>query len=94
MFCLCAPCRLPTQQPKSKRQTQSQSGGDSKGSGESGKVRKINTLATITQEIVKALLEKSCMKHLKGASRDHCAMGHKLELPIALDWVNDIYKKK
>ena len=67
---------------------------EQRGIAQSAGRQNVDPLATITQEVVKALLEKSFMKHLKGASRDHCAMGHKLELPIALDWVNDIHEKK
>ena len=45
---------------------------------------------SITQEIIQKLLEKSFMKHLKGAAREHCQMGHKLELPIGNSWMNDV----
>ena len=47
----------------------------------------------ITQEIIKALLSKSFMKPLKGAIRDYCSMGHKLELPLAKDWMADVNEK-
>ena len=47
----------------------------------------------ITQEIIKALLSKSFMKPLKGAIRDYCSMGHKLELPLAKDWMTDVNEK-
>ena len=46
--------------------------------------------ATINQEVVKAVLERSFMKPLKGSNKEHCQMGHKLELPIALDWIKDV----
>ena len=48
---------------------------------------------TITQEIIKALLERSFMKLFKGAARDYCSMGHKLELPLAKDWMKDVNEK-
>ena len=48
---------------------------------------------TISKEITEALLEKSFMKPLKGQKRDYCQRGHKLELPIGMDWMNDVNKK-
>ena len=49
---------------------------------------------TIKQEIIKAMLVKSFMRPLKGKNKEHCSMGHKLELPIALDWMRDVNEKK
>ena len=49
---------------------------------------------TISKEIVKSILKKSFMKPLKGQARDYCRMGHKLELPIGLDWMKDVNEKK
>lgn len=48
---------------------------------------------TIRQEIIKAVLERSFMKPLKGPSREYCQMGHKLELPIGSDWMRDVNEK-
>ena len=48
---------------------------------------------TISQEIIKAVLERSFMKPLKGAARDYCSMGHKLELPLAKDWMREVNVK-
>ena len=48
---------------------------------------------TIRQEIIKAMLTRSFMKPLKGKQKEHCAMGHKLELPIGLDWMRDVNEK-
>ena len=48
----------------------------------------------VTDAIIKAVLKKSFMKHLKGQARDHCQMGHKLELPIAKDFMSDVNEKK
>ena len=40
------------------------------------------------------MLEKSFMKPLKGGgAREHCRIGHKLELPIAKDWMCDVNEK-
>ena len=36
----------------------------------------------VIDEVIQAVLKKSFMKHLKGQAREHCQMGHKLELPI------------
>ena len=47
----------------------------------------------IRGEIIQKLLEKSFMKHLKGAAREHCQMGHKLELPIGKSWMKDVNEK-
>ena len=49
---------------------------------------------SMEEEIMKALLERSFMRPLKGIAKEHCAMGHKLELPIAIDWMNDVHEKK
>ena len=49
---------------------------------------------TIKQEVIKAMLQKSFMRPLKGASKEHCELGHKLELPIGLDWMRDVNEKK
>ena len=49
---------------------------------------------TIRQEVIKAMLERSFMRPLKGKSRDYCKMGHKLELPIGIDWMKDVNEKK
>ena len=48
---------------------------------------------SMEEEIMKALLERSFMRPLKGIAKEHCAMGHKLELPIAIDWMNDVHEK-
>ena len=44
---------------------------------------------SVTQDIIKAHLVKSFMKTLKGQAREHCQMGHKLELPIGKAWMSD-----
>ena len=49
---------------------------------------------TIKQEVVKAMLEKSFMKALKGANRDYCRMGHVLEFPIGIEWMKEVNDKK
>lgn len=43
----------------------------------------------IKQEIITAFLKRSFMKPLKGAQREHCRMGHVLELPIGKSWMKD-----
>ena len=48
---------------------------------------------TIKQEIIKAQLERAFMKPLDGSKSEECSMGHKLELPIALDWIRDIHER-
>ena len=45
---------------------------------------------TIIQAVTKAVLQRSFMKPLKGAQREHCKMGHKLELPIGNDFMRDL----
>lgn len=49
--------------------------------------------ASIKQEIIKAQLTRSFMRPLKGVHKEHCEMGHKVELPIALDWIRDVHEK-
>ena len=51
-------------------------------------------VTAIAKEITKAMLLNSFMKPLKGISREYCRMGHKLELPIGLDWMKDLNNKK
>ena len=34
------------------------------------------------------------MKPLKGKGKEHCSMGHSLEIPIAVDWMNDVNEKR
>ena len=35
----------------------------------------------------KAILEKSFLPHQKGKAREHCSMGHRLEIPILDSWI-------
>ena len=35
-----------------------------------------------------AILEKSFLPHQKGKAREHCSLGHRLELPILRNWIN------
>ena len=50
--------------------------------------------APVINEVIKAVMKKSFMKHLKGEAREHCQLGHKLELPIGRDFMSDINEKK
>ena len=50
--------------------------------------------APVINEVIKAVMKKSFMKHLKGNAREHCQMGHKLELPIGRDFMRDLNEKK
>jgi len=34
-----------------------------------------------------AILEKSFLPHQKGSKREHCSIGHKLEIPIVRRWI-------
>ena len=34
------------------------------------------------------------MRHLKGNAREYCTLGHKLELPIGLDFIKDVNGRK
>ena len=52
-----------------------------------------DTELNIAEEVIKAMLERSFMKPLKGNMREHCQLGHKLELPIARDWMTDLNEK-
>ena len=47
---------------------------------------------TIKQEIMKSQLQYSFMKPLRGEQKEHTEVGHKTELPIALDWMRDFEK--
>ena len=50
---------------------------------------------TIIDDVTMAVMKKSFMKHLKGEAREHCQLGHKLELPIGKDFMNDVnFKNK
>lgn len=49
-----------------------------------------NDEVSIIQAVTKAILMRSFMKPLKGAQREHCKMGHKLELPIGNDFMKDL----
>ncbi len=53
-----------------------------------------NDEMTIIQAISKAILKRSFMKPLKGKIREHCKMGHKLELPIAIEMMNDLNERQ
>lgn len=48
---------------------------------------------TIRQEIIQAMLKRSFMKRLVGDEKDYCEMGHKLELPLGINWMKDVNKK-
>lgn len=48
----------------------------------------------VFDELIEAVLKRSFMKHLKGQAREHCQMGHKLELPIGRDFMRDANEKK
>jgi hypothetical protein len=41
------------------------------------------------QAAIKALLSHSFQKPQKGVIREHCSMGHKLELPILYNWIKE-----
>ncbi len=45
---------------------------------------------SIIQAVTKAILQRSFMKPFKGAQREHCKMGHKLELPIGNTFMKDL----
>ena len=47
----------------------------------------------IIDDVIKAVLKKSFMKHLKGGARGHCQMGHKLKLPIGKDFMRDLNER-
>ena len=48
----------------------------------------------VIDEVIQAVLKKSFMKHLKGQAREHCQMGHKLELPIGENFMRDVNENK
>ena len=52
-----------------------------------------NPSPPVIDEVITAVMKKSFMRHLKGEARDHCQMGHKLELPIGRDFLNDVNNK-
>ena len=37
-------------------------------------------------EAARAILQKSFLPHQKGKAREHCSLGHRLELPILHNW--------
>ena len=47
----------------------------------------------VINEVIKAVMKRSFMKHLKGEAREHCQMGHKLELSIGRDFMRDLNEK-
>ncbi len=38
-------------------------------------------------EATRAILERSFLPHQKGKAREHCTLGHRLELPILKNWI-------
>ena len=54
---------------------------DSNGGGRGGSGRRGR------DEAVRAILEKSFLPHQKGQAREHCSLGHRLELPILYNWI-------
>ena len=40
------------------------------------------------ESVIKAVLKKSFLPHQKGAAREYCSLGHRLEKPILKQWVN------
>lgn len=49
---------------------------------------------SLKNEAIKKILQKSFLPHQKGAAREHCSLGHRLEKPILKNWIklssNDI----
>ena len=43
-----------------------------------------------TDATIKAILQKSFLPHQKGEKREHCSMGHRLEVPILKSWIQII----
>jgi len=46
-----------------------------------------DTLITSGEAAQRAILEKSFLPHQKGSKREHCSIGHKLEIPIVRRWI-------
>ena len=38
-------------------------------------------------EVIKSILNKSFLPHQKGANREFCSLGHRLEIPIVKSWI-------
>ena len=51
------------------------------------------TTQPVLDEVIQAVMKKSFMKHLKGEAREHCQLGHKLELPIGRDFMRLVNEK-
>ena len=49
---------------------------------------------TIGQKVTHSILSKAFQPHQKGELREHCSLGHKLELPILLNWVKNELKSR
>jgi len=70
-------------------------GGEDTVAGEQQEPPQVNTnVSDISRKIMQTLLVNSFMKPLTSEAREHCKMGHKLELPIGKSWMDDFNNKK
>ena len=47
------------------------------------------SVLTPNDAAAKAILEKSFLPHQKGQKREHCSLGHRLEIPILKSWIQE-----